>query len=199
MAYTNWLDLLILILAVFSVNFVIMHKVITFFSKKPYLVKWGISLIVSLLLVLLHRFLPHSFIFLLVLSITGAIEIINLLLHYKIKENLKVEIELKQLSDIVDLIDQCYLNQNQDKEEKIIENKASSTSLSKKNETRTSKIKEESKLPTKSESKEPKIIKSSRLYALEEFLKESEGQNVILSSNLLSNLEASKKNEKDTK
>ena len=73
----NWLNYFILIMAVFSVNYLIVNEGAIIISKKPYLTKWGLCFIVSMLLILLHKNSPYSFIILLALSITGAFEIIT--------------------------------------------------------------------------------------------------------------------------
>ena len=197
MAYISWLDFFILILAVFSVNYLILNEGAIIFSKKSYLTKWGLCILVSMLLILLHKYSPYSFIFLLALSVTGAVEIIsNLIVFVKKKENHNFQVEIKELSDIVNLMVQNYQNQAH---ESIAENKSNTTSASKSKKTEPSKKGQEAILRTKSESKEPRVIKSNRLYGLEEFIKESEGQNVILSSNLRSNLQISKPTDKNKK
>lgn len=197
MAYISWLDFFILILAVFSVNYLILNEGAIIFSKKSYLTKWGLCILVSMLLILLHKYSPYSFIFLLALSVTGAVEIISNLIVFVIKkENHNFQVEIKELSDIVNLMVQNYQNQAH---ESIAENKSNTTSASKSKKTEPSKKGQEAILRTKSESKEPRVIKSNRLYGLEEFIKESEGQNVILSSNLRSNLQISKPTDKNKK
>mgnify|MGYP000845582065 CR=1 FL=1 len=197
MAYISWLDFFILILAVFSVNYLILNEGAIIFSKKSYLTKWGLCFLVSILLIILHIYSPYSFIFLLALSVTGAVDIIsNLIVLVKKKENHNFQVEIKELSDIVNLMVQNYQNQAH---ESIAENKSNTTSASKSKKTEPSKKGQEAILRTKSESKEPRVIKSNRLYGLEEFIKESEGQNVILSSNLRSNLQISKPTDKNKK
>lgn len=197
MAHISWLDYFILILAVFSVNYLILNEGAIIFSKKSYLTKWGLCFLVSILLIILHIYSPYSFIFLLALSVTGAVDIIsNLIVLVKKKENHNFQVEIKELSDIVNLMVQNYQNQAH---ESIAENKSNTTSASKSKKTEPSKKGQEAILRTKSESKEPRVIKSNRLYGLEEFIKESEGQNVILSSNLRSNLQISKPTDKNKK
>lgn len=197
MAHISWLDYFILILAVFSVNYLILNEGAIIFSKKSYLTKWGLCFLVSILLIILHIYSPYSFIFLLALSVTGAVDIIsNLTVLVKKKENHNFQVEIKELSDIVNLMVQYYQNQAH---ESIAENKSNTTSASKSKKTEPSKKGQEAILRTKSESKEPRVIKSNRLYGLEEFIKESEGQNVILSSNLRSNLQISKPTDKNKK
>lgn len=197
MAHISWLDYFILILAVFSVNYLILNEGAIIFSKKSYLTKWGLCFLVSILLIILHIYSPYSFIFLLALSVTGAVDIIsNLIVLVKKKENHNFQVEIKELSDIVNLMVQYYQNQAH---ESIAENKSNTTSASKSKKTEPSKKGQEAILRTKSESKEPRVIKSNRLYGLEEFIKESEGQNVILSSNLRSNLQISKPTDKNKK
>lgn len=197
MAHISWLDYFILILAVFSVNYLILNEGAIIFSKKSYLTKWGLCFLVSILLIILHIYSPYSFIFLLALSVTGAVDIIsNLTVLVKKKENHNFQVEIKELSDIVNLMVQNYQNQAH---ESIAENKSNTTSASKSKKTEPSKKGQEAILRTKSESKEPRVIKSNRLYGLEEFIKESEGQNVILSSNLRSNLQISKPTDKNKK
>lgn len=197
MAHISWLDYFILILAVFSVNYLILNEGAIIFSKKSYLTKWGLCFLVSILLIILHIYSPYSFIFLLALSVTGAVDIIsNLTVLVKKKENHNFQVEIKELSDIVNLMGQYYQNQAH---ESIAENKSNTTSASKSKKTEPSKKGQEAILRTKSESKEPRVIKSNRLYGLEEFIKESEGQNVILSSNLRSNLQISKPTDKNKK
>lgn len=191
MAYISWLDFFILILAVFSVNYLILNEGAIIFSKKSYLTKWGLCILVSMLLILLHKYSPYSFIFLLALSVTGAVDIIsNLIVFVKKKENHNFQVEIKELSHIVDLLVQHYQSQN---DEKKVENKSQSTSTtSKSNKPAPPQKSNEGILRQRSESKEPRVIKSNRLYGLEEFIKESEGQNVILSPNLRSNLQSSR-------
>lgn len=197
MAHISWLDYFMLILAVFSVNYLILNEGAIIFSKKSYLTKWGLCFLVSILLIILHIYSPYSFIFLLALSVTGAVDIIsNLTVLVKKKENHNFQVEIKELSDIVNLMVQNYQNQAH---ESIAENKSNTTSASKSKKTEPSKKGQEAILRTKSESKEPRVIKSNRLYGLEEFIKESEGQNVILSSNLRSNLQISKPTDKNKK
>ncbi len=197
MAHISWLNYFILILAVFSVNYLILNEGAIIFSKKSYLTKWGLCFLVSILLIILHIYSPYSFIFLLALSVTGAVDIIsNLIVLVKKKENHNFQVEIKELSDIVNLMVQNYQNQAH---ESIAENKSNTTSASKSKKTEPSKKGQEAILRTKSESKEPRVIKSNRLYGLEEFIKESEGQNVILSSNLRSNLQISKPTDKNKK
>lgn len=197
MAHISWLDYFMLILAVFSVNYLILNEGAIIFSKKSYLTKWGLCFLVSILLIILHIYSPYSFIFLLALSVTGAVDIIsNLIVLVKKKENHNFQVEIKELSDIVNLMVQNYQNQAH---ESIAENKSNTTSASKSKKTEPSKKGQEAILRTKSESKEPRVIKSNRLYGLEEFIKESEGQNVILSSNLRSNLQISKPTDKNKK
>lgn len=197
MAHISWLNYFILILAVFSVNYLILNEGAIIFSKKSYLTKWGLCFLVSILLIILHIYSPYSFIFLLALSVTGAVDIIsNLTVLVKKKENHNFQVEIKELSDIVNLMVQNYQNQAH---ESIAENKSNTTSASKSKKTEPSKKGQEAILRTKSESKEPRVIKSNRLYGLEEFIKESEGQNVILSSNLRSNLQISKPTDKNKK
>ena len=58
MTNINWLDYSILILAVFSVNYLVVNEGAIIISKKPYLTKWGLCFIVSMLLILLHRVFP---------------------------------------------------------------------------------------------------------------------------------------------
>lgn len=197
MAHISWLDYFMLILAVFSVNYLILNEGAIIFSKKSYLTKWGLCFLVSILLIILHIYSPYSFIFLLALSVTGAVDIIsNLTVLVKKKENHNFQVEIKELSDIVNLMVQYYQNRAH---ESIAENKSNTTSASKSKKTEPSKKGQEAILRTKSESKEPRVIKSNRLYGLEEFIKESEGQNVILSSNLRSNLQISKPTDKNKK
>lgn len=197
MAHISWLNYFILILAVFSVNYLILNEGAIIFSKKSYLTKWGLCFLVSILLIILHIYSPYSFIFLLALSVTGAVDIIsNLIVLVKKKENHNFQVEIKELSDIVNLMVQYYQNLAH---ESIAENKSNTTSASKSKKTEPSKKGQEAILRTKSESKEPRVIKSNRLYGLEEFIKESEGQNVILSSNLRSNLQISKPTDKNKK
>jgi len=193
MTNINWLDYSILILAVFSVNYLVINEGAFIFSKKSYLTKWGLCFIVSMLLILLHKYSPYSYLFLLALSITGVVEIIsNLILLIKKKVNHSLEVEIKQLPDIVDLMSQYYQNQ-----QSIVESKSSSASTSKSTKTETPKKSQDLISRTKIDSKEPKVIKSNRLYELEEFIKESEGHNIILSTNLRSNLQPSKPTEKN--
>lgn len=193
MTNINWLDYSILILAVFSVNYLVINEGAIIFSKKSYLSKWGLCFIVSMLLILLHKYSPYSYLFLLALSITGVVEIIsNLILLIKKKVNHSLEVEIKQLPDIVDLMSQYYQNQ-----QSIVESKSSSASTSKSTKTETPKKSQDLISRTKIDSKEPKVIKSNRLYELEEFIKESEGHNIILSTNLRSNLQPSKPTEKN--
>lgn len=189
----NWLDYFILVLAGFSVNYLIINEAATFISKKSNLTKWVVCFVASFILVLLHKYSPYSFIFLLTLSLTGAVDIIiHLLMLAKKEKKLSIEVESKQLLDAVDLMINHYQNLSQ---KENIQNKVNPTSVSKNTKTKTVKKSEESSLPAKSDSKEPKIIKSKRLYGLEEFLRESEGQNVVLSPSLRSNLGASKPTE----
>lgn len=191
----NWLNYFILIMAVFSVNYLIVNEGAIIISKKPYLTKWGLCFIVSMLLILLHKYSPYSFIFLLALSITGAIEIITHVIELiKNKEKRNFEVEFKQLPDLIDYMLQYNQNQVQ---QKIEESKPDSASASKNTKTETSKKSHDTILRTKSDSKEPRVINSKRLYGLEEFIKESEGHNIILSSNLRSNLQPSKPTEKN--
>lgn len=193
MTNINWLDYSILILAVFSVNYLVINEGAFIFSKKSYLTKWGLCFIVSMLLILLHKYSPYSYLFLLAISITGVVEIIsNLILLIKKKVNHSLEVEIKQLPDIVDLMSQYYQNQ-----QSIVESKSSSASTSKSTKTETPKKSQDLISRTKIDSKEPKVIKSNRLYELEEFIKESEGHNIILSTNLRSNLQPSKPTEKN--
>ncbi|MCE5285936.1 MAG: hypothetical protein LLG02_08845 [Pelosinus sp.] len=195
----NWLHFLILILAAFSVNYLIINEGSVYFSKKSYFSKWALCFIFSTVLVLLKSYVPSSFTYLLAFAVAGGVESINTLvaLMQKRKDfNHEKEEEYKKILDITDEVFEYYQNQIsalKNNENVIKSNSQNSNQASAANNIndKTGKINEDSPSKINVSVKGTKIINSDRIYGQQEFFKESKGQNIILSPYLRSNLDNS--------
>jgi hypothetical protein len=56
----DWLDFLVMILAAFSVNYLIINEVSIYFSKKTYLSKWALCFVFSIVVVMVKCFMPSA-------------------------------------------------------------------------------------------------------------------------------------------
>lgn len=195
----NWLHLLVLVLAAFSLNYLIINEVSVYFSKKSYLSKWAVCIIISTFIVLLRKYVPASFTYLLVLAVAGGVELIYTLtaLMKKRKDfNHEKEEEYKKILDITDDVFEYYQSQiaalkkgeNINNSNPPIINHAS-TAHGISSETGKQNVSSPSQI--KVTLKDTKIINSDRMYDQNEFLKESKGQNITLSPYLRSNLDHS--------
>lgn len=188
----NWLDLFILILATFSINYLVINEIGIYFSNKSYLSRWVLCFLLANGIVLLKIYLPSSFIVLLTLAITGGAEFISTLTSL-IKErkdfNNEKEESYKKILDITDDVFGYYQDQitnlknaignadNSEKNQKVINNNPTD-----------SKVNSIYNSNQMSPFGNTKIINNNRAYHQDEFLKESQGQKITLSTYLRDNL-----------
>lgn len=215
----NWLHFIILIFAVFSINYLIVNEVTVYFSGKSYLTKWVICFIVSTIIILLKSYIPSSFIYVLALAVAGGVEFLNGIISFVKKRkalNYEKKEEYKKIPDINELI-KYYQNQIstlRNRKNEIIgnykNNKQPSTAdsikgnmiggnPSKNNQAivadninhKADKTNSRPSSKINISAKDIKIIDSDRMYGQQEFLKETQDQEITLSPYLQSNLNSS--------
>lgn len=176
MSEISWLDFFILVLTSFSIIHLTLNRLSAYFAKKTYLAKWILCMLTSGLIVLFRFYIPYSIFYLMAFAVAGCVELLTDLTGIrKVRTNdLNKEDYIGIRSVVGDMINN-YNYQKKDKEKNMAVQKPAN----------------EKKKP-----KVPNIIDSKRFYNQQEFLRESESGNIILSNFLKTNLNKSNRDKK---
>ena len=190
MSEISWLDFFILVLTSFSIIHLTLNRLSAYFAKKTYLAKWILCMLTSGLIVLFRFYIPYSIFYLMAFAVAGCVELLTDLTGIrKVRTNdLNKEDYIGIRSVVGDMINN-YNYQKKDKEKNMAVQKPANEK--KKQENESSNKNKEKKKP-----KVPNIIDSKRFYNQQEFLRESESGNIILSNFLKTNLNKSNRDKK---
>ncbi len=188
MIEVSWLDFFILVLTAFSIIHLTLNRLSAYFIKKTYLAKWVLCMITSALLVFFRFYIPYSILYLLAFAVVGCVELLTDLTG--IKKGKINGLHKEDYIGIRSVVGDMNNYQNRDREKNAVGAQKIANEIKKQDSESTNKNKEKKK------PKVPNIIDSKRFYNQQEFLRESESGNIILSNFLKTNLNKSNRTKK---